>query len=600
MTSPAPAIHVSQVGYMCAARKRMVVPAGIAAGAIEFHVQDMGRPDAQGLGGSESWVSVFRGPLEPHDGPMGHYFVGDFSAVQRAGVYRAVIPAAGPHGPAAWSFPFVIADGAYARLPALFLDYVHAQRCGDFEDELRGPCHLDDGLRSDTGEPVDAAGGWHDAGDLRKWMATTPAPVLGFFELKSRQGLSRNNWREKPHEDDFLAEAAWGLRWMLKMQDPSTGMFFEDVGGGGDGRLEPGMTWWYENHSGCCADNSGNYFSDNRRGSGDERSVRVQYHPAAQYSAACILLDAMDHFHHAAPEFARLCRDAALRSWDYMKGRKRDDFHAWTSVIAWRLLAALRLHAMGRVPESEVAALVSVLLDHQSKTGGFWFMDRSRTEPYRGIVSAAQPLIALASFVENDYEHPLVGQVRDALDRCRQSFILPMLATNPFGMMPYGLFSAPRAEGDLYHPWSDGNVYRFFMPVNAPERVNHGLAGHWTSWAHALALLGRILDDRGCSDAAFDQLAWMTGNNPLNVSMIAGVGSRNASPYSRFYGGLAGGFSIGPVGTSDDSISVDMEGRTEWSSGEYWLLPLANAAMALAVLLPYRVDVSRKIGRGSV
>ena len=150
---------------------------------------------------------------------------------------------------------------------------------------------------------------------------------------------------------------------MLKMQDRGTGMFFEDVGGGGDGRREPGMTWWYENHSGCCADNAGNYFSDNRRASGDERSVRVQYNPAAQYSAACILLDAVDHFHRGDPAFARHCRDAALRSWDSMKGRKRDDFHGWTSIIAWRLLAALRLHAIGRVPESEVAALVSVLLD---------------------------------------------------------------------------------------------------------------------------------------------------------------------------------------------------------------------------------------------
>ena len=266
VTPPAPGIHVSQVGYMCAARKRVVVPAGIAAGATEFQVQDMGRLDAQALGVSESWVQVFRAPLEPHDGPMGRSLVGDFSSLQRPGVYRAVLSPAGPQrGPGAWSFPFVIADGVYARLPELFLDYVHSQRCGDFEDALRGPCHLDDGLRSDTGEPVDAAGGWHDAGDLRKWMATTPVPILGFFELKNRLGLVRNHWNEKPG-DDFLAEAAWGLRWMLKMQDPSTGMFFEDVGGGGDGRLVTGMTWWYENHSGCCADNSGNRFSDNRRG----------------------------------------------------------------------------------------------------------------------------------------------------------------------------------------------------------------------------------------------------------------------------------------------------------------------------------------------
>lgn len=597
MTPQAPGIHVSQVGYTCAARKRIVVPAELTGGIVEFLVQDLGRLDAETLGASESWTTAVRGTLVPHDGPMGRYMIGDFSTLERPGVYRAVLQSTGERGGlAAWSFPFVVADGAYSRLPGLFLDYVHSQRCGDFQDDLRRPCHLDDGLRSDTGDAVDAAGGWHDAGDLRKWMATTPAPILGFFELKNRLGFSRNHWHEEPFDDDLLAEAAWGLRWMLKMQDPATGMFFEDVGGGGDSRTTAGMTWWCENHSGCCADNTGNRFSDNRRASGDERSVRVQYNPVAQYSSACILLDALDHFHPHAPAFARLCRDAAIRCWDFMKSRKRDEFHGWTSVIAWRLLAALRLHAIGRVPESEVAALVSVLLDQQSHDGGFWFMDRSRKEPYRGIVSSAQPLIALATFVESDYEHPLVGQVRDALDRCREMYILPMLATNAFGMMPYGLFSEPRTEGDLYHPWPDGHVYRFFMPVNAPEKVNHGLAAHWTSWAHALALLGRVLDDRGCGDAAFDQLAWMTGNNPLNVSMISGVGCRNASPYSNFHGWLPGGFSIGPLGTAADAISVDTEGRTEWNSGEYWLLPLANAAMALAVLLPYRIDASRKLG----
>jgi hypothetical protein len=596
MTPLAPRIHVSQAGYMCAARKR-IVTAAEGKGIPEFQVQDMGKIEGQVLGASESWAAAFRGKLEPHDGPMGRYLVGDFSALQRPGVYRAVLPGSSESGaPAAWSFPFVIADGAYARLPAVFLDYVHAQRCGEFENELRGPCHLDDGLRSDTGAPVDTVGGWHDAGDVRKWMATTPIPILGFFEMKNRLGFTRNYWHERPHEDDLLAEAAWGLRWMLKMQDPATGMFYEDVGGGGDGRLLPGMTWWYENHSGCCADNAGNFFSDNRRSSGDERQVRVQYHPAAQYSAVCILMDAVDHFHPHYPAFSQLCRDAALRSWDFMKSRRKDEFHGWTSVIAWRLLAALRLHAIGRVPESEVAALVSVLLDLQSPAGGFWFMDRDRREPYRGIVSAAQPLIALATFVENDYEHSLVGQVRDALEKCREKFISPMRATNPFGMMPYGLFSSPRTKGDAYHAWPDGLVYRFFMPAHSPEKVNHGLASHWTSWAHALALLGRVLDDRGCRDAAFDQLAWVTGNNPLNVSMITGVGSRNASPYSRFYGSLPGGFSVGPLGTAEDEISIDTEGRTEWGSGEYWLLPLANAIMALSVLLPSRIEASRKLG----
>ncbi len=547
MRDDGPRIHVSQVGYTCSARKRIVVAAEDAAGIPEFHIQDVGKSDAQAFGAYESWKPVFRGKLIPHNGPMGKYLVGDFSAVTGPAVYRAVLP--GAPDIAAWSYPFVVADGVLSRLPSLFLDYVHGQRCGEFENELRGPCHLDDGVRSDTGEQVDAAGGWHDAGDLRKWMATTPLPILGLLDMR-RMGWMRNNWRERPHEDDVLAEVSWGIRWMLKMQDQSTGMFFEDVAGGGESRVQPGMTWWYENHAGCYADNAGNYFSDNRTKSGDERSVRVQYNPIVQYLAVTILLDAADHFHAHYPAFSQLCRQAAIRCWDFMKTRRRDDFHKWTSVIAWRLMAALRLHAIGIAREFEVSALVSVLIDLQARDQGFWYMDSSRRDPYRGIVSAAQPVIALASFVEADYDDPLAGPARESLARCRDMYVTPMLSTNPFGIMPYGVYAGPRTQGDLYHDWKDGLVYRFFMPNNAPERVNHGLSAHWTSWAHGLALMGNVLEDSACRSAAGDQLAWLIGNNPLNASMVSGVGCSNASPYSRFYGVLPGGFCVGPRGSA--------------------------------------------------
>jgi hypothetical protein len=600
MSAPGARILASQLGYLCGARKRIVVPAdAVTSGrgapqgreAPAFEIQDVTQIDAQSLGAFENWKTVFRGKLEPHTGPMGSWFVGDFSGLTRPGHYRAVLP-----GVTAWSYPFIVCDNAYAKLPSMFLDWVHGQRCGDFENDLRGPCHLDDGVRSDNGAPVDAAGGWHDAGDLRKWMATTPLAILGFFALRNHLGYSRNNWRERSHEDDLLAESAWGLRWILKMQDPATGMFYEDVGGGGESRREPGMSWWYENHAGCYADNAGNYFSDNRVGTGDERSVRVQYNPIVQYLATTILLDAVDHFHAHYPAFSALCRDAALRCWEFMKKRRKDAEHGWTSVLSWRLLAALRLHAMGQVGESEVAALVSVLLDLQSAEHGFWFMDNGRKDPYRGIVNAAQPVIALVAFIESDYEHPLVAPARRALERCWERFVQPMLATNPFGMMPYGVYAAPRTKGDLYRPWTGGMVFRFFMPEHAPERVNHGLASHWTSWAHGLASMGRVLERADLREAAFDQLSWLMGCNPLAVSMVTGVGYHQATPYSRFHGPSAGGFCLGPRGTAEDEIYVDTEGRIVWSTGEYWMTPLANALMALSELIPARVGGTGKLG----
>ncbi|MCX7029542.1 MAG: glycoside hydrolase family 9 protein, partial [Spirochaetes bacterium] len=386
-----PLVAVTQLGFLCDARKRVVVDAAAFPGGAPdaFDVQDLALVDAEAFGEWENWKVVHRGRFTVHRGPMGDHLVGDLTALRRPGCYRIMLPEA-----AGWSHPFVVSDGAFSRLPSLFLDFVHAQRCGAFEDGLRGPCHLDDGVRSDTGEAVDVSGGWHDAGDLRKWMTTTPLPVLGFFALGDRMGFARNHWREKHFEDDALSEAAWGVRWVLKMQDPATGLFWEDVGGGGEARAVPGTRWWVDNHSGCVADNAGNVFTDNRKASGDERSVRVQYNPIAQYVATALLADAADRFHPAAPALARQSRDSALLCWKTMRERTGDAFHRWTSVQSWRLLAALRLHSMGVVAEAEVTGLVSGLLGLQAERGFFW-MDADRRDPYRGIINAAQPAIGL-------------------------------------------------------------------------------------------------------------------------------------------------------------------------------------------------------------
>ncbi len=84
---------------------------------------------------------------------------------------------------------------------------------------------------------------------------------------------------------------AWGTAFALRMQDPASGMIWEDVGGGGGARLSAAK-WWYENHAGCGGDNSENRFTDNARGTGDERRVRQQYNPIVQYTLVSVLLHA--------------------------------------------------------------------------------------------------------------------------------------------------------------------------------------------------------------------------------------------------------------------------------------------------------------------
>lgn len=584
-----PNIHLSQVGYLCDARKRLAL-SGLEA--AEFEIQDLTRHLRDAIGKHENWQTVFRGQLQPHQGGMGRYFIGDFTEIRRPGVYRAVLPGKTGH-----SYPFVISDAAFAVLPPLFLDYVHNQRCGPFENEWRGPCHLDDAVRSDDGRPIDVVGGWHDAGDLRKWMATTPLPARGFIHIREKLNPSRNNWREEPYQNDLLSELAWGVRFILKMQDPRTGMVYEDVGGGGDRRRLPISQWWLDNHAGCYADNEENHFTDNRPRSGDERRVRVQYNPIVQYTNLTILMEAARVFERFDPELVQRCRRAGLRCWRFMDGKAADDYHTWTSTLSWRLLAALPLVKAKAIAPQVLAEIATLLFALQDGARGFWHMDTKRREPYRGIVHAAQPVIALASLIEWNRTGKLADKAVKALRACWKQFICPMLQTNPFGLMPYALFVKEPTQGDVYHDFGNGMKYRFFMPDHSDQKINHGLASHWTSWAHGLALAGTVLNERAWIEAAWDQLHWLMGNNPCNTSLITGVGYSNAMPYSRFFGNLPGGFCLGPRGDAKDRIFIESEGWPDWSSGEYWMVPLANSLMALAYLLPVQVERTRKLGR---
>ena len=85
--------------------------------------------------------------------------------------------------------------------------------------------------------------------------------------------------------------------------------------------------------------------------------------------------------------------------------------------------------------------------------------------------------------------------------------------------------------------------------------------------------------------------------NPMRMSMVTGVGYNQPVPHSRFFGPTPGGFNAGPRGDAADQAFVDQAGRLEWSSTEYWLLPIANALSALAWLMPAGSTEQRRLGR---
>ena len=151
----------------------------------------------------------------------------DFSNVQQSGKY---ILRAG----SAESAPFSIAPNAYQNTLISLLRSYYLQRCGVIlEDPITGlyhaPCHLHDHHLAhadelhQTGDQINATGGWHDAGDYGKYVATTAATIGRILSLyEQHPSLFWDGQLTIPESGngvpDVLDEMKFGLDWMLRMQ----------------------------------------------------------------------------------------------------------------------------------------------------------------------------------------------------------------------------------------------------------------------------------------------------------------------------------------------------------------------------------------------
>ncbi len=183
---------------------------------------------------------IFTGRTKPISGVAWGQFTNhadlDFSSLQQPGNYfircgTAVSP------------PFDIGPRPLAALPDELLEFMREQRCG-YNPWLGTNCHQLDGRTaygpSTNGTPLDVTGGWHDAGDLLKYLLTSgnaTAQMLLAYELNSdltnRASLfaDRADALGNPGTNgvpDILDEARWGLDWMLKLH-PAPDQLYHQV-----------------------------------------------------------------------------------------------------------------------------------------------------------------------------------------------------------------------------------------------------------------------------------------------------------------------------------------------------------------------------------
>ena len=184
---------------------------------------------------------VFEGVAKPVSGRWGQFDYHadlDFSPLQRSGKYSVRLGDA-------HSSQFEISATVYTELPDQLLEFMREQRCG-YNPFVNAVCHSFDGRTAygplPAGTYIDARGGWHDAGDLLKYLLTSSnatAQMLLAYQLQKQNG---HGMHARIFRDDFnslgqpgangsadvLDEARWGLDWMLKLH-PAPDQLYHQV-----------------------------------------------------------------------------------------------------------------------------------------------------------------------------------------------------------------------------------------------------------------------------------------------------------------------------------------------------------------------------------
>lgn len=417
-----------------------------------------------------------------------HVYEVDFSGITQTGEFRLH---AGPFS----SYPFSIAQNPYQPLLVSMLRSYYLQRCGvAIHDHHTGlsheACHLGDALirHNDSahreGDPITATGGWHDAGDYGKYVATTAIVVQDILTRYERHEPTLSQFDAglpvRSALPDLLAEMQVGLDWMLRMQRADGGVYRKIGGKKWSKLVSPEF----------------------------DRQQRYLYGVTSPETAKAITawaLAARLYQPHNAKLASRYLA-AARRGWAWLDRHESQvfDFREGDN-------SGSGPYSVTRIDKEE-----ALLHDRDDRFGAAvemylttgeaqWLQRLSQYLPaleleffeWKNISSLAMyslrwhPAAADQTELHAMIDEKLKGVADAALDRTRQS--------------PFHLAN-----------------HRFVWGSNKMAAATGSLL--WHAW--------RAFDDPRYLNAAFDQAHYLLGRNPLNISFVTGHGTRAVSNVS--------------------------------------------------------------------
>jgi Glycosyl hydrolase family 9/Cellulase N-terminal ig-like domain len=444
---------------------------------------------------------VLDGRLERVAGDLGDGWVGCFTPVRGEGTYLIRCGDAESRVVTVWSKVY-----DYPR--RVLLNYFVSQRCGDTPLGWNSPCHVRDAKRVDTGEHLDVTGGWHQSGDLRKWTFGTSYGIVGLCRTLNTQ---QPPW----DEGGMTGEIRWGNQYFHKMVRPDGGLM--------DHVILP-LGWDPE---------------------------RDLYPNDAPHSTLFQVIGgqalAAQVFRTTDPAYSERCIEVARRIWGYATDPALPaepynppvipKHHEWLtsaftqsypgSCLHWmaRAFAALALHDATEdaawLEEACRAASETARLQvggdvHDDPASACFRVAADRPDYVCAIGDSVLGKIALCDLLALAPDHPDAPLWSTAVRNIAEQYRL-MAGANPWGLVP-SYWYADETKGS--RPAGSG-YYRYFF------RVDTLIGGvNFDALANALFLLraARLFDEDAYRAAAFRQLDWVLGCNPMDTSTVEGIG----------------------------------------------------------------------------
>jgi len=565
MTPAAPTILVNHLGFRPddpLKRALLPIPKGRIGwlGVETFNVIEVSALIRHPLGSPE-WLAAHHpvmGRIEQT--PLGDFVVCDCSPLTARGGYQI-------HHEGRRSVPFLVYRDLWKRCFRLLLEWYRIASCGEAVPGWHEACHLDDARIADTGEPRDLVGGWHDAGDLRKWTSTMAFVTHGLTDFLREQPDPTAVGVDPDLVHHQLERAA---SYLLKTLDPDTGL--------------P----WHSIASDVRRANESGVWTDNRPNSGDEREARrdcseatvdhmvralaglaVRYAAQRSDERNRLIAAARRVFASGEQRFGTepdMALDATLALWE------AEPSPEWRDRTVEGLRRLLRRQVTGPAFD-------------QSRLSGFFVRDGTldENEGFRGrggrnLFRYARRVRHLSRALLTWPGHPESPRWKEALLALLEGCLEPMIRRSPFRVLPACLCldtdPVPGARP------LDGRLCFRYFGIHA-----EGNNGELAQAAEALALASRALDQPRWAALGQKQIEWIYGFNPFDTCMMTGLGYSTAAVFSPFVGQIPGAIVNGILGNPEtDEPRLAMDRQLSPMLMEYWSVHTAAVLTALATL----------------